>query len=471
MSSHREAPEISQDPVADNTDVYAFVSPDRPDTVTLLANFIPFQNPDGGPNFFVFGDDVLYEIHVFNTPITAEGQRPDITYQFRFTETYADPGSFMYNLGTVSVDPNGSGATTYANLNRRQTYTVTKVLKDGTSTVVGDDIPSPPCNVGVHSTPSYPQYVPPAIRQLSDGATVFAGQRADAFFVDLGAVFDLDDIRPLQFLHTGPLFPAPGVDSFRGLNVHTIALQLPKTLLAADGSNPTDVMAPSSVIGVYASASRQAMTSVEEDGRRVGMGAWQQVSRLANPLFNELLIGIGQKDLWNASSPTNDAAFLERVLQPELARRLPELYPLVFNNLRAYTKDRNDLVRIFLTGFPEGLVPGFQNYTGPVLADLVRLNMAIPPATALREYGVLVGDLAGFPNGRRVPDDVADVELRAVAGATIPVVDSGYVPDLAVALLGDYAGQENGPLLSSFPYLNIPNSGFATMPRPYAPGS
>jgi len=178
MSSHREAPESSKDPAADNTDVYAFVSPDKPSTVTLIANFIPFQNPDGGPNFYAFGTDVLYEIHVFNT------------------ETYKTGNSYMYNTGTIGVDKGGAGDSKYPNLNRTQTYSVTKVTKsDGKSTVIGSNIPVPPCNIGIHSTPNYTKYVPPAIVKLDDGSTVFAGQRADPFFVDLGSVFDLADLR------------------------------------------------------------------------------------------------------------------------------------------------------------------------------------------------------------------------------------------------------------------------------------
>jgi len=201
MSSHREAPEISKDPVADNTDVYAFVSPDDESTVTLIANFVPLQGPDGGPNFYAFGNDVLYEIHVFNNnSFTQElGAANKVTYQFRFTESYANPDSFLYNTSTVTVaSADGSaGAATYGNLNRRQVYSVTKVT-NGASLLLGDNIPVPPCNVGIHSTPNYTQYVGPAIHSLGGTSAVFAGQRAEGFFADLGAVFDLGDLRPLQ---------------------------------------------------------------------------------------------------------------------------------------------------------------------------------------------------------------------------------------------------------------------------------
>ena len=480
MSSHREAPEISKDPAADSTDVYAFVSPDNPDTVTLIANFIPFQNPDGGPNFYAFGKDVRYEIHIFNTPVTARNQAPDITYQFDFTETYKTPNSYMYNTGTIGVDNGATGDSKYPNLNRTQTYTVTKVTKTGPPTVLGTAIPVPPCNVGIHSTPNYPQYVPPAIVGLQDGSTVFAGQRADPFFVDLGAVFDLADLRPLQFLHTGPLFPAPGVDSFRGVNVFSIALQIPKTKLTSDSSNPTDVMSAKSVIGVYASASRQANITLTADGKRTAVGAWQQVARLANPLFNEVLVGIGSKDKWNTSDPTNDADFVDGVSNPEIARGLPVLYPLPFQNLAYYNShnmkgntqvpDRQDLVAILLTGVPATVIPGFQNFTGPTQADLMRLNMAIPPAANPNPLGVIGGDLQGFPNGRRLADDVVDIELKAIAGATLPLTEkTGFKTDFAVNLVADYAGPTNGGFMPNFPYVATPTSGFGAMPGPYAP--
>jgi len=484
MSSHREAPASSKDPTADNTDVYAFVSPDDETKVTLVANFIPFQNPDGGPNFYAFGKDVLYEIKIHNTLINTPGQAPDIIYQFRFTETYKSPNSYMYNTAPIVVNKSGAADSKYTNLNRTQTYSVTKVVKGGPAagTVLAAALPVPPCNIGVHSTPNYTQYVHPAINTLTSGETVFAGQRADPFFVDLGAVFDLADLRPLQFLHQGPLFPAPGVNSFQGVNVFTIALQVPKNQLTSNASTPGpgDVMKQESVIGVYASASRQSTIRVPGSVPTVdNMGPFAQVSRLANPLFNELLIGIKQKDFWNSQSPTNDSQFLPRVMNPELANALPVEYPLAFRNLAFYNAqtganapNRQDLVAILLTGLPAGVIPGFQNNTGPIQADLLRLNMAIPVTKNPNGLGVIGGDLQGFPNGRRPVDDVATIELRAVAGATLPLTDMSkpkFVTDVAVNLVSDYSPISNGTFLPNFPYIATPSSGFATMPRPYAP--
>ena len=200
MSSHREAPEISKDPVADNTDVYAFVSPDKSDTVTIIANYVPLEDPAGGPNFFEFGDDVLYEIHIDNN---GDG-KPDVTYEFRFTTKVRNPETFLYNTGPIS-------ALNSATWNRRQFYSVTKWEK-GKTTVLAKDLPCPPCNIGPRSTPNYAGAREQAIRKLPTGETVFAGQRNDGFYVDLGSIFDLADLRPFQNLHLIPTAAAPGVN-------------------------------------------------------------------------------------------------------------------------------------------------------------------------------------------------------------------------------------------------------------------
>jgi hypothetical protein len=484
MSSHREAPEISKDPVADNTDVYAFVSPDDDKTVTLIANFVPLQSPDGGPNFFAFGNDVLYEIHVYNNndfkqDLSAANK---VTYQFRFTESYANPDSFLYNTSTVTVaSADGSaGAATYGNLNRRQVYSVHKVVNGGTPLLLGDNIPVPPCNVGIHSTPNYTQYVKPAIHSLGSDSTVFAGQRAEGFFADLGAVFDLGDLRPLQFLHTGPLAPAFAPDSLAGLNINTIAIKVPKSHLTTKGFVATDYKDPRATIGVYSSASRGMTRVYNATGTHTdSIGTPQQVSRLGNPLFNEVLIGIGQKDLFNATSPLTDSTRVDRVLMPELGKILPKLYPLAFRNLDYYNTQglnhRDDLVAILLTGIPDGIIPGFQNNTGPTQADLLRLNIAIPVNKNPNILGVIAGDPQGFPNGRRLIDDIVTIDLRAILGATLPLTDTStpkFVTDFAVNLVSDFAPPlGNGPFLPSFPYLGTPNSGFATQPKNHDTGS
>ena len=256
-----------------------------------------------------------------------------------------------------------------------------------------------------------------------------------------------------------------GVNGLQGLNVHTIAIQVPKTDLARDGKNPTDVMDAGSVIGVYASASRQKTTVLDaKTGKPSGHGPWQQVSRLGNPLFNEVIVPMASKDRWNALDPWADSAFAKYVSTPELAGLLPVLYPGVFPNLKAYTKPRADLLAILLTGIPSGVVPGFQNFTGTTQADLLRLNLAVPPAGSPNPLGLVAGDAAGFPNGRRVFDDVVTVELRAVAGLTIPLVDPSFTPDGATSAIKDGTSNTNSPYLNHFPYLGTPAGGYQTKP-------
>ena len=454
MSSHREAPEISKDPVADNTDVYAFVSPDQPSTVTLIANFLPFQNPYGGPNFFEFGDDVLYEIHICNN---GDGVA-DVTYQFRFTTTIRNKNTFLYNTGRIND-------ITDATFNRPQTYSVTRVPRRGRSEVLASGLTVPPCNVGFRSTPNYAHFTDGAVHPIKGSRTVFAGQRSDAFHADLGSIFDLGALRPFQHLHLIPSADAAGVNGLQALNVHSIAIQVPKSDLTSDGSTPTDVGSAKSVIGVYASASRQKTRIFDKrSGKYVPYGPFEQVSRLANPLFNEVIVPMARKDQWNALDPSDDDDFAQYVAKPELAGLLPVLYPNVFNNLKAYTKPRADLLAILLTGIPTGVVPNFQNYTGSKQADLLRLNMAIRPASKPNDLGVVGGDLAGFPNGRRVNDDVVTIELRAIAGVTIPLVDKNFTPDGAASGITDGTTNTNLPVLKHFPYLGNPAGGYETMP-------
>ncbi len=454
MSSHREAPEISKDPVADSTDTYAFVTPNAPSTVTMITNYIPLQNPAGGPNFFEFGDDVSYKINVDNN---GDGIA-DVVYEFRFTTTVGNPDTFLYNTGPI-------GSLNDPNWNRRQVYSVTKTTSKGTK-VLGENLTCPPCNIGPRSTPKYAQLAKGAVHRVEAGKVhVFAGQRLDGFYVDLGSVFDLADLRPFQHLHLIPTSDAPGVDGLKSYNVHTIALTVPISDLTVDGSTPTDYSQPNAVIGVWASASRQMALVRNPGGADTSTGPWVQVSRLGNPLVNEALIPMSKKDLWNSLGPDTDAQFDEYVAQPELARLIPILYPGVFPNLGAYTNDRADLEAILVTGIPNGIIPGFQNFTGPTHADELRLNLAIPPSSNPNIMGILGGDLAGYPNGRRVFDDVFTIELRAIAGATIPLVDPSFTPDGAVSVVTDGVTPPGNVTYSSkFPFLDVPKSGFDLVP-------
>jgi hypothetical protein len=447
MSSHREAPEISKDPVADSTDVYAFVSPDRPDTVTLIANYIPLQSPAGGPNFYEFGDDVLYKIHISN----AGKSQSDLAFGFRFHTKFTTPDSFLYNTGPIT-------SLNSASWNSKQFYTVTRWDHHG-HRVIAEHLACPPCNVGVASTPDYEHNLgAPAVHDIGNGIKVFAGQRSEQFYVDLGAIFDLGDLRPFQHLNAfHKMADAHGVNATNRLNVHTIAIQIPISQVTRPG-HPT--------IGVWTSAERQrARISNGEGAGHKHHGPFTQVSRLGNPLFNEVIVPIGAKDRWNRLAPQWDKQFAKYVAQPELAKLLPVLYPGVFPHLaglNATGKPRADLEAILLTGIPAGIVPHFSNFTGPVPADMLRLNTKIKPSHKPNVLGVLGGDLAGFPNGRRIVDDVVSIELRAIAGLTVPLVDPKYKPDAAAGALTDGltgSSVQNGPL-SHFPYMGVPYDGF-----------
>src|SRR4029079_17089570 len=364
MSSHREAPEISKDPVADSTDLYAFTSYGNPANVTIIANYVPLEAPDGGPNFYEFGDDVLYEIKVDNN---GDG-KADVTYQFTFKTEVTNPDTFLYNTGPIL-------SLTDKNWNRRQTYTVVRVDgKTGKKTTLGTDLPSPPCNIGPLSTPNYQTLANSAINTLTGGGKVFAGQRAEGFYVDLGAIFDLGILRPFQQAHTtfglqntGLGAMAAGVNSTKGVNVHSIAIEVPKTDVSKGGAAPTDASSPASVIGVWTTASRQKARVLKAGGTDVASGPYVQVSRLGNPLGNEVVMPMAKKDYWSTQEPANDKQFTPAVLNPERAQLLPVLYPGVFPNLEAYNKGtpkRDDLVAIFHTGLPAAVVAGFHNTLG-----------------------------------------------------------------------------------------------------------
>ena len=429
-SSHREAPLIALDPTADNTDVYAFVDPNDRDMVTLIANFIPFQAPDGGPNFYLFDPNVLYEIHVDNNGDAVE----DITFQWRFTTERRNPDTFLYNTGPVtSIDD--------PDLNVRQFYSLTRV--DGprrighAATLLSGRLPVPPPNIGPRSTPNYGslaggvQQVPPV------GMRVFAGQRDEGFYVDLG-IFDLLGVGSGQV-----------EDSTAGFNVSTLAIQVPMSQLTRSGSRPSGPNDPNAVIGVWSTASRQAMATRTPGGISYS-GDFVQVSRLGNPLVNEAVIDLARKDAFNSLEPTGDAVALDRVVDPEV----PKLLDLLFG-VKTPPAPRNDLVTIFLTG-----IPGLNQPPNVRPSEMLRLNMGIPPVAVddagYDRLGVLRGDVGGFPNGRRVGDDVLDIALQAVAGATPLTPAFNTAPNNA---LGDGVDRNDVPYLRTFPYLGVPRAG------------
>jgi hypothetical protein len=436
-SSHREAPLISDDPAADNTDVYAFRSPDKPDTVTLMANYIPLEEPAGGPNFNKFADNVRYSIFVEND---GDGKQ-DIEFRFKFTTRVGNGNTFLYNTGPINslTDPDW---------NIRQTYTVTRI-EDGKSEVIGRDVPTPPVNIGPRSTPNYEALAAAAVTSLRDGAVSFAGQRDDPFYVDLGSVFDLLGLRPFNQLHDLPLPAEAGVDGVGGFNTHTIAIQVPISQLDGPDGQKT--------IGVYAAASRREQRILDPRGGKLrGKGPWIQVSRLAEPLINEVIIPLKDKDKWNFSTPKDDSQFVEYYRAPEVTRLANGLYDALDN---ANETGRDDLVAILLTG-----IPGF-NFTGNAKADMIRLNMEIAPSAPAcqgNRLGVLEADLAGFPNGRRLEDDVVDIEVRALMEGYGEFLNANFgLPNRSPNnLLGDGVDTNDRSCHVNFPYVGTPHQGY-----------
>jgi hypothetical protein len=457
-SSHREAPLISQDPAADGTDLYLFTSPEDNGTVTMIANYYPMALPQAGPNFYRFGDDVLYAVKVDNNG----DNKADITYELRFKTTVRNNNTFLYNTGAVTAidDPD---------LNVYQTYTVTRVDGSGRKDIATNQ-PVAPWNIGPRSYPEgYDKVAAQAVRNLDTGCLVFGGPRDDPFFVDF-SLFDLLGIRKLPGNMGG------GVDGLQGFNVMTIALQIPTNQLSANGQaiNKGDLGNPNAVIGAWTTSSRQKMRVINDLNARADSGDWVQVSRLGMPLVNEVVLPLKLKDAFNSIGPEMDVAAgaLPYVQRPEVEGLLKALY-----GLKVPEKDRADLVAIFLTGIP-GSVLGLPGATAPMNvptgattgSEMMRLNMATPP-TKIGEgnrLAALGGDVLGYPNGRRLADDVVDISVQAVAGATLPLVDKSYAPDPLAMQLGDGVDMNDRAFLPAFPYVASPWEGFkAFFTEPY----
>ncbi|HEY0371608.1 MAG TPA: DUF4331 domain-containing protein [Thermoanaerobaculia bacterium] len=454
-SSHREAPLITEDQTKDNTDVYVFRSPDASDTVTIIANFIPLEEPSSGPNFYNFSPVGVYEIHIDNNG----DAREDITYQFQFRNEIRNPSTFLYNTGPVMTLDS-------ANLNFRQFYTVNRISGDrrsGTSTSMGGNFQVAPANIGPKSTPDYAALANDAVYNMTNnGGRVFAGPRDDSFFVDIGAIVDLLTLRPIQQLHLVPPMAGAtaGVDGLKGFNVHTIAIQVPIAQLVGAGGVPASPTASNAVIGVWSSSSRPRVTILSAGTvNRQTVSGNVQVSRLGMPLVNEVVLPLKFKDIFNASEPSGDKAlfdgneeFRNRILDPEVPKLLKLLY-----NLDSPPAPRNDLVQVFLTG-----IPGANQPPSVVPGEMIRLNVAVPvTATAnVNRLGVIGGDNGGFPNGRRLADDVVDIELRVVAG--VLVSGFNHAPNNA---LTDGVDSNDRAFLSTFPYAPLPHQGFESRPH------
>jgi len=433
-SSHREAPLTAADPQIDATDMYAFVSPNRPDTVTFVSSWIPFEEPAGGPNFYLWAQHTNYDINIDNNG----DARPNIVYRWNFTTHYRNPNSFIYNNGPVTSlsDPN---------LLVYQTYDLRRIKydNDGDSpqtTVLLNDAKVVPSNVGAASMPNYNNNLFDAgILPAHEGVKSWVGQSDDPFFLDL-RVFDL--------LY-GANFSEAGNDTLPGFNVNTFALQVPKSELRGEHGP---------VVGVWSTASRPSIRVEHANGTQTFSGKQVQVSRLGMPLVNEVVVPIGLKDYFNASQPRNDAQFLGAVQDPELPHLVNAVYPsLAVPDSRPNTPgiQRDDLISVFLTG-----LKGLNQPPNVRPSEMLRLNMDIPPCTsACSRLGVIGGDTAGFPNGRRLSDDIIDIALRVTEGVLLPNHSA------AADTLGDGVNANDVPFLNAFPYVGYPHSGSDPSPH------
>ncbi len=454
-SSHREAPLITSDPLADNTDVYAFRSTEagREGFVTLIANFIPLEAPGAGPHYYRFDPTVLYEIKIDNTGDGVE----DISYRFEFSNQIVN-GDSVLGMAAPNEALQGKGKTeplitslTDPDINEVQTYKVTRLDgRNRAGRVIAPVLKTPPANIGERTTPNYEALAESAVHTISNGngMRVFAGQRDEGFFIAVNEIFDT--------LNLSSITATGGKDTLAGLNVHSIAIEVPIRDLTRNGTSPTDPTDANAVIGVWSTASRRT-TNVLNPLQTKGAknGEWVQVSRLGNPLVNEVVIPLKLKDAFNGLAPKDDAIAAPFVLDPQL----PKLLKAVFK-IDIPGAPRNDLVSIFATGIKAGSVPNAPTFN-TFLSDgkpheMMRLNVAIPPSAEPNPLGLLGGDPAGHPNGRRVFDDVTDIALRAMAGGTPFTPTTNKAPNNT---LGDGVGQNDVPYLDKFPYLALPHPG------------
>jgi len=486
-SSHREAPLISLDQFADVTDVYAFVSPDATSTATLIANWIPFEDATGGPNFWHYDPLVHYYLKVDRDGDAKE----DISWEWTFSPITVKNGeTFLYNTFAIT-DINRS------KFNIIQTYTVTQIAGPtaditSTRTVILSNKVQPPNYIGPRTfalTP-YETIASQAIYTATNGYKIFTGQRDDPFFVDIGSIFDLGALRPFNTLHLIKRPTEVGIDSTGGFNIHTTSIQVPKADLAPSCNNTQ--ADKNCVVGVWASSERPTLTT-RGFGSVTGSGAYVQVARLGNPLINEVVLPLALKDAFNSLQPKDDtglaagtfagpgaaALFQKSVFTPELQTLLPVLYPGVFTSANLPATPRMDLFTIFLTGI-DGV--NMQTNSGnpfvnpaKTASEMLRLNVAIPanPAGVCKGkvFGALDGDFAGFPNGRRLEDDVTDIALRAVAGGYGVVLSNALgLPNFSPGnILSDGVQNNDKPCLPNFPYMATPHSGYNDL-HPYPTG-
>ena len=412
-SSHREAPLIAGLPQYDNTDLYAFRSPERTNTVTLAANWIPFEEPAGGPNFYSFATDARYDIHVDNDA----DARPDVTFRWTFKDHYRSGDTFLYANGPVT-------GLNDENLNFYQTYRLVRI-KNGKTRVLAKNRKVAPSHVGQATMPDYEKLRRQATTVVGKAGRSFVGQAEDSFFLDL-RVFDL--------LYGGDLSEV-GDDTLAGFNVNSVALQIPRRWVAKNNNaqrNP--------IIGTWSTTSRKS----------VG-GGYRQVSRLGMPLVNEVVLPLKVKDAFNASKPTQDRAALDYVTNPELPKLIEAIY-----GIPEPETPRDDLVSVFLTG-----IEGLNKPEGRITpSEQLRLNMSTPVTENPDRLGVIGGDNQGFPNGRRLADDVIDIALQVVEGELVGNPNE----------LGDGVDANDVEFSDTFPYLALPVSGSEEDPHPSGGG-
>jgi hypothetical protein len=441
-SSHREAPNIALDPAADNTDVYAYTADDAPKALTIAADWIPGQVPANGPNFFRFDDRAHYYVNIDNT---GDGVA-DLRYEFKFHTNTRNPNSFLY-AGPGTQDFQDPG------LNVVQRYDLTReVMKNGkvkSEKEIAKGLPVAPPNIGPKTFPDYQNFVNESIKTLDDGTKVFVGERDDPFFVDLGAAFDAINVRE------GTGNEGQGKDDLSGTNTSATILQIPESRVTKNGKPVSGADASNAVVGVWSTTERRRLEVQNANAdsgspRKVRdkRNEFVQVSRLGNPLVNEVIIPLGKKDKFNRTKPDKDAEnYGAFVVKPELAATLNALF-----GVGAPENDRTDIVQAVLQGIPDLNEHSGPNAGTPV--DTVKINLGVPPSPTPSRFGVIGGDNAGYPNGRRLTDDVVDIDLQVVAGFLV----GNQVP------LGDGVDRNDKQFLSHFPYLAAPDSGFDSNP-------
>ena len=420
-ASHREAPLISLDPTADITDFFMFRSYEtgKSDKIVLIMDVIPGEEPSAGPNYYQFDPNVLYSFYVDNN---GDGKANDVRFEVKFKNEFRginkDLGLFLSFVALPPITqldgPSSEG------LGMRQSYTVTMVRGDN-RTVLGSGMFAVPSNVGPRTMPDYDALAAQGIYNLKNGVRSFAGQRDDPFFIDLGAVFDTLNLR------------SPGTDMLSGFNVHSIALEVPASLLTKDKKSASTTAFPK--LGAYSSTSRRSERVLKDDGSSNYDGDWIQVQRLANPLVNEAIIGTGDKDRWNALDPSKESKFLDYYTNP----RLDTALKAVFGLDAAPLFDLRDVLLTYKAG----------DYSH--LSELLRLDISVAPVALASQNPLtaLAGDNAGWPNGRRPVDDVTDVAVKVIGG-------SNYVALPSI----DSVDANDKPLPDTFPFIASPWDGY-----------